>query len=113
MIYLETCLGLYGQGSCCTKDKPCKEGGGDCDGNIQCAAGLKCLRKSCKYFNKDANPRYNCCVEGYCFSLNANLNIILQISVLEGGMKILAVLRINPATKEREIVTGILTVLKG
>ena len=88
--------------------------GGNCDSrNGQCAAGLKCLKNSCKYFNEYANPTSDCCVEGYCFSLNANINIIIQISVLEGGMKGPAVLRINPATKERETVTKITTVLKG
>ena len=34
---------------CCTKDKPCREGWGDCDSDDQCAGDLKCGRDNCRF----------------------------------------------------------------
>jgi len=46
----------------CTKDKPCGEREGDCDGNDQCEAGLECGVDNCQAFHKDAHRLADCCV---------------------------------------------------
>ena len=58
-------MGASGQGSCCTTEKPCAEGGGDCDNDNHCAPGLVCGNNNCKYYNADAPSNYDCCEPGY------------------------------------------------
>merc|ERR1712058_25164 len=48
----------------CSKSKPCGVGQGDCDGDHECKAGLKCGLDNCKDFNARAHPLADCCVEG-------------------------------------------------
>ena len=48
---LSFCLGVWGDclggDSCCTPNKPCKDGEGDCDKEKDCAAGLVCGNNNC------------------------------------------------------------------
>ena len=55
------CKGYRGDGSCCTKDSPCKLGEGDCDEDSECEAGLKCGDNNCRNFRKEAHRRMDCC----------------------------------------------------
>jgi len=43
------CSGVpYTDWSCCTNSEPCDVGGGDCDSDSHCMAGLKCGNNNCK-----------------------------------------------------------------
>ena len=46
----------------CTKDKPCGEREGDCDGDDQCQAGLECGVDNCRAFHQEAHRLADCCV---------------------------------------------------
>jgi len=48
----------------CSKSKPCGVGQGDCDGDNECKAGLKCGLDNCRDFDVGAHPKADCCVEG-------------------------------------------------
>ena len=43
---------------CCSNIDKCTEGGGDCDFDFECAAGLKCGDNNCINF---PNSQYDCC----------------------------------------------------
>ena len=50
----------------CTEDKPCQEGGGDCDdhnSHTDCAGSLQCGVDNCRDFPGQSlwSPRYDCC----------------------------------------------------
>ena len=73
-------MGAKGQGSCCTKENPCDEGGGDCDaGKGECAPGLVCGKDNCKYYNKNALSWADCCEPGY-YRVSNIVNIELTMS---------------------------------
>ena len=57
----ETCLGVAGDGSCCTVAIPCARGHGDCDNDSQCEKGLTCGRDNCQDFREEALPPMDCC----------------------------------------------------
>jgi len=46
----------------CTKDKPCGQREGDCDGDDQCQAGLECGVDNCRAFHQEAHRLADCCV---------------------------------------------------
>merc|ERR1719187_3041669 len=47
----EPCKGGDPQGNCCTPERPCEEGDGDCDFDQDCAAGLLCGVNNCDKTN--------------------------------------------------------------
>ena len=47
--------------SCCTTEKPCGIGEGDCDTHNQCAGDLECGIDNC---GPDFPSNYDCCKEG-------------------------------------------------
>lgn len=49
--------------SCCTVDKPCGVGGGDCDTDDECQDGLKCSRNNCKRNYDFRQSRADCCYQ--------------------------------------------------
>jgi len=56
------CVGSHGVRSrCCTQDKPCDIGGGDCDHDNQCLHGLVCGTNNCKYFDNATPSGEDCC----------------------------------------------------
>ena len=58
------CAGLAPhQATCCTATQPCGEGGGDCDQDVDCGAGLVCGTDNCRQFNKQAHKDYDCCAK--------------------------------------------------
>ena len=56
------CLGVSGDGSCCTSDSPCARGHGDCDSDSDCDAGLVCGKDNCQDFTAEALSSYDCCI---------------------------------------------------
>jgi len=59
----KVCTGERGTGECCTKDSPCKVGGGDCDKDEDCAGDLVCGKDNCRDFNWFARSSYDCCIK--------------------------------------------------
>jgi len=53
-------LGHYN--SCCTADRLCGLGQGDCDQDDECEEGLICGRNNCIDFNPDASRYSDCCI---------------------------------------------------
>merc|ERR1712002_455572 len=49
--------------NCCTKEKKCKLGGGNCTKNNQCRGKLVCGKRNCRDFHPNAKPWANCCIE--------------------------------------------------
>ena len=47
---------------CCTEEEPCQEGGGDCDNDSHCGAGLMCGTDNCLFFDKLSKPDADCCM---------------------------------------------------
>ena len=47
----------------CTKDEPCKAGGGDCDSDSECAPGLQCGYDNCRVFHGEVAHRLADCCE--------------------------------------------------
>ena len=51
--------------SCCTTSNPCDVGGGDCDSDSSCVAGLHCGRDNCKRDYSSAGSNWadsaDCC----------------------------------------------------
>ena len=45
-------------GSCCTVDKPCGIGEGDCDLDSECIGALVCGKDNC---GQEFNPQADCC----------------------------------------------------
>lgn len=43
---------------CCSKDKPCGVGQGDCDHDDECVGDLKCGNNNCVGF---PSPKADCC----------------------------------------------------
>merc|ERR1711915_674333 len=60
---LPDCNGSHDQHSCCTSTNKCGKGGGDCDSDNDCEAGLKCGTNNCKSFNPSADPTNDCCYD--------------------------------------------------
>ena len=58
---LETCQGLWENGSCCTAKSPCGLGGGDCDKDTDCEGSLACGKNNCRKFWKGAMKYWDCC----------------------------------------------------
>merc|ERR1712098_166277 len=65
----------------CSKSKPCGVGQGDCDGDHECKAGLKCGLDNCKDFNARAHPLADCCVEGLVEEENPLKNVYPFINI--------------------------------
>ena len=57
------CSGERGTGECCTRESPCKVGGGDCDKDEDCAGDLVCGKNNCQDFNWLARSSYDCCIK--------------------------------------------------
>ena len=60
------CTGELKDYDCCTKESPCGEGQGDCDGNDEnghedCEKGLICGVNNCRKYNPSAYIHYDCC----------------------------------------------------
>merc|ERR1711915_750415 len=55
------CDGSPGQDSCCNPSNKCGLGGGDCDTDHDCEAGLKCGNNNCREFNPNAEADCDCC----------------------------------------------------
>jgi len=55
------CNGGEGTADCCTSDKPCDLGGGDCDNDDECAGDLVCGYNNCKDFHTGAASKNDCC----------------------------------------------------
>jgi len=49
--------------SYCSRKRPCREGQGDCDGDIECQSGLNCGDNTCRDFNPSAHAKADCCVK--------------------------------------------------
>jgi len=60
----QKCNGEEGTGSCCTEDKPCELGGGDCDDDSECSGDLVCGYNNCRDFHPNAGPTHDCCKTG-------------------------------------------------
>jgi len=45
----------------CCKSQPCGLGGGDCDGDAECAPGLKCGGDNCQEFDPKWGKTWDCC----------------------------------------------------
>jgi len=60
---IQKCNGEEGTGSCCTAEKPCEKGGGDCDSDDECAADLVCGTNNCRNFNPRAGEFHDCCMD--------------------------------------------------
>ena len=56
---LPQCTGQYG---CCTKERPCEVGGGDCYKDETCAGDLVCGEKNCQDFHPLADSYDDCCI---------------------------------------------------
>merc|ERR1711931_375810 len=59
----EICDGEPKDRNCCTKEKKCKLGGGNCTMNNQCRGKLICGKRNCRDFHPAAKPWANCCIE--------------------------------------------------
>merc|ERR1712130_837551 len=46
---------------CCTPERPCRIGEGDCDSDDDCGYGLKCGDSNCAQFRPDNSAKANCC----------------------------------------------------
>merc|ERR1711915_1106686 len=58
------CDGKLGTTTCCTPDKKCGLGGGDCDSDKDCKAGLKCGNNNChRDFLTSAHLENDCCYD--------------------------------------------------
>jgi len=68
--------------SFCSRSKPCNTGQGDCDGDHECQAGLKCGHDNCKDFNAGAHSLADCCVGGF-----SNVRASSQLSPQYGPEK--------------------------
>ena len=62
-ISVLACSGERGTGECCTRESPCKVGGGDCDKDEDCAGDLVCGKNNCQDFNWLARSSYDCCIK--------------------------------------------------
>lgn len=47
--------------SFCSRDSPCGDGQGDCDGDAECGRGLTCGKNNCKNIHLNAHPSADCC----------------------------------------------------
>ena len=50
---------------CCTRERPCGLGEGDCDRDSDCRGGLKCGYGNCARFRPDNYHRADCCYDPY------------------------------------------------
>ena len=62
------CIRCIGGDSCCTKDKPCGLGEGDCDYDSDCKNDLKCGKDNCKKCEKGTDcglfdDTDDCCIQ--------------------------------------------------
>merc|ERR1712106_921479 len=58
----QRCSGRNYQGRrCCTPEKPCGEGEGDCDGHDGCQGDLICGSSNCKQFGHYYHEKDDCC----------------------------------------------------
>ena len=60
------CNGDSNAWTCCTSDKPCGVGGGDCDNDNECQAGLTCGTDNCQDFHPEAQSSADCCFGSGC-----------------------------------------------
>merc|ERR1712142_601095 len=52
----------FDQEKCCTDDKPCDVGEGDCEDNDECKDDLVCGNNNCKQFGDYYHEKDDCCV---------------------------------------------------
>ena len=62
--FLERCNAHKNDANCCTPEKPCGAGEGDCDSDSDCAGNLKCGTKNCKFANSAWSDDFDCCITG-------------------------------------------------
>ena len=58
---------------CCTSQKKCAVGGGDCDSDTQCSSGLKCGTNNCQKDFSTSGSNWDStadCCEGMLFYLD-------------------------------------------
>jgi len=61
-----SCGGGADDWSCCSSTNLCGKGGGDCDSNSDCKAGLICGEDNCQQFHASAEQFADCCEEKKC-----------------------------------------------
>ena len=77
---------------CCTPDKPCRAGEGDCDNDNDCGKGLKCGRSNCAQFRPDNYARADCCYDPkYSYTGNGNYDVLHISAILSSFYSFLLV----------------------
>ena len=62
-VNIVVCTAPSEQGNCCTKESPCKLGGGDCDKDDDCEGSLVCGLDNCQDFTPAATSASDCCIK--------------------------------------------------
>ena len=64
---------------CCTPERPCRIGEGDCDSDADCGYGLKCGNSNCAQFRPDNYARADCCYDPKHSNYGKGKSLLLQI----------------------------------
>merc|ERR1712106_181519 len=82
---VDECSGIEGERSCCSKEEPCKEGGGDCDDDEDCSGSLVCGRNNCQDFNPLATTSADCCKKNKCSGMSDERSCCSKEEPCKGG----------------------------
>lgn len=67
--------------SCCTTSSPCDVGGGDCDTDSECVAGLQCGNNNCKRDYSSAGSSWSDSADCCASKSNIEISIFAEFSV--------------------------------